>query len=137
HPGHRGYDHLLRRDRFVHQLRWLCHKIDREWSGNPARMSGTHPMKDRFCKRGLAAAAHVSRSFAKHDVGASAAIEFAVVAPLLIVLMIASVDLGMGFYRKMQVQSAAQAGAVYAMLHGFSSSSVTSAVTSATTLSGL
>src|SRR5262249_31016568 len=74
---------------------------------------------------------------AKNDNRGVAAIEFAVIMPVLIILMVASFDLGTGFYRKMQVQNSAQAGAVYAMLHGFSSSSITSAVTSATSFSGI
>jgi len=61
-----------------------------------------------------------------------AAIEFAILAVVLLVLMICVSDIGMGFYRKMQVQNAAQVGAQYAMLHGFSSSSIRAAVTAAT-----
>lgn len=49
----------------------------------------------------------------------AAAIEFAVLAALLLTMMIGTADLGMGFYRKMQVQNAAQAGAQYAMAHAF------------------
>ena len=63
----------------------------------------------------------------------TAAIEFAVIASILVLLMICVVDVGVGFYRKMQVQNAAQAGAQYAMRHGFAASSITSAVTAATT----
>jgi Flp pilus assembly protein TadG len=59
-------------------------------------------------------------------------IEFAVIAPTLVLMLIGVLDLGMGIYRKMQVQNAAQAGAAYAVLHGFTSSSIESAVTSAT-----
>lgn len=66
-----------------------------------------------------------------------AAIEFAIVGPMLVVMMVCTVDLGIGIFRKMQVQNAAQAGAMYAALHGFSSSSITTAVTSATNLSGI
>jgi Flp pilus assembly protein TadG len=62
-----------------------------------------------------------------------AAIEFAVVASVLVLLMICVVDIGMGFYRKMQLQNAAQVGAQYAMRHGFSASSITTAVIAAST----
>jgi Flp pilus assembly protein TadG len=68
-----------------------------------------------------------------------AAIEFAATATALVVMMIGTADFGMGFYRKMQVQNAAQAGARYAMMHQFDSSSISSigqAVTSATAFTG-
>lgn len=66
-----------------------------------------------------------------------AAIEFASIASVLVVMMIGTVDLGMGFYRKMQVQNAAQAGSQYAMAHGFDESKISAAVTSATAFSGV
>jgi Flp pilus assembly protein TadG len=66
-----------------------------------------------------------------------AAIEFAVMAPILMVLFLCTVDLGLGFYRKMQVQNAAQAGAQYAVLNGFKTSGITTAVTSATNYTGI
>jgi Flp pilus assembly protein TadG len=65
------------------------------------------------------------------------AIEFAIVAIVLVVLMVCTVDLGMGFYRKMQVQNAAQAGAQYAAARGFAESSITNAVTAASSFSGI
>ena len=89
-------------------------------------------------KRAIAA---ISRSLvrslvhAKDDIRGVAAIELAIVCPLLAVLMVCTADLGMGIYRNMQVQNAAQAGAAYAMLHGFTSSAISTAVASATSLS--
>jgi Flp pilus assembly protein TadG len=64
-------------------------------------------------------------------------IEFAVIAPTLVLMLICVLDLGMGIYRKMQVQNAAQAGAAYAVLHGFAANSIENAVTSATSFAGL
>jgi Flp pilus assembly protein TadG len=61
-----------------------------------------------------------------------AAVEFAVIAPVLALVMICTVDIGLGFYRKMQVQNAAQAGAEYAATHGFSATAIASAMASAT-----
>jgi len=66
-----------------------------------------------------------------------AAVEFAMVASSLVLMMICVADVGTGFYRRMQVQNAAQSGAQYAMLHGYSSSSITSAVTAATSFAGI
>jgi Flp pilus assembly protein TadG len=65
-----------------------------------------------------------------------AAVELALLSPVLIFTLVATFDIGMGLYREMQVQNAAQAGAQYAIFHGFSSS-LASAVTSATTFSGI
>lgn len=66
-----------------------------------------------------------------------AAVEFAFVVPILALMMVSTIDLGMGFYRKMQVREAAQAGAQWAMLHGFNSTSISTAVTSATSFPGI
>ena len=66
-----------------------------------------------------------------------AAIEFAMVAPTLVILFICTADLSLGIYRKMQVQNAAQSGAAYAMLYGFAPSSISSAVTAATGFSSV
>lgn len=70
------------------------------------------------------------RSFMR-DVGGVAAIEFALVATMLPLMLLCMLDLGIGFYRKMQVQYAAQAGAEYALLHGFNADSISKAVLSA------
>ena len=65
----------------------------------------------------------------------NAAIEFSIAAPVLVIIFVPMIDIGMMVYQQMQVQDAAQAGAQYAMAHGWNSSSVQSAVTSATPLS--
>jgi Flp pilus assembly protein TadG len=79
----------------------------------------------------------------RSDNRAVALIEFAVVMPILVILLLPLVDLGMGFYAKTQVMTAAEAGAQYAFVHGWSGTSTTSqtsilsAVSSATSLSGV
>ena len=65
----------------------------------------------------------------------SAAMEFSIAAPVLAIIFIPLIDIGMGVYQQMQVQDAAQAGAQFAMAHGWNSSAIQSAVTSATGLS--
>jgi Flp pilus assembly protein TadG len=77
--------------------------------------------------------------------GGVSSIEFALTAPLMLILLMPVVDLGMGFYRQMQVTDAAEAGAQYALTNGAaiianfagSVSTIESKVTNATTLSGL
>ncbi len=72
-----------------------------------------------------------------------AMIEFAVVMPILVLLLLPMVDLGMGFYSKTQAMTAAQAGAQYAFVHGWSGTNgnsqtaILAAVSSATALSGI
>jgi Flp pilus assembly protein TadG len=73
----------------------------------------------------------------KNAVDAVAAIEFAIIAPVLVLALICTADLGQGIYRKMQVENAAQAGAEYAVVHGFAASSISNAVTQATSFSGI
>ena len=72
----------------------------------------------------------------RSDRGVSA-VEFALAAPLLATILTVLVDFGMGFYQKMQVEDAAQAGAQYALLYGWDSNAIQNAVTNATPLTGL
>src|SRR5437867_11818042 len=65
----------------------------------------------------------------------AAAVEFAILSSLLVLMMVAVMDLGMGLYRGIQVRNAAQAGAAYAMAKGYNASSITSAVLNATSFS--
>lgn len=66
-----------------------------------------------------------------------AATEFGLIAPMLALLMIGTLDLGLGAYRDMQVQNAAQAGSQYAVAHGFDAGAMSSAITTATSLAGI
>jgi Flp pilus assembly protein TadG len=68
--------------------------------------------------------------------GASA-IEFAIIAPVLIVAAVCTIDVGMGFYRNLQVQSAAHIGGQYAALHGYDATNISTAITNATSYSGI
>jgi len=67
----------------------------------------------------------------------NAAIEFALATPILTGLLVPVADLGMAFSQQLQVQEAAQAGAQYALLHGFNNTAISNAVSNATTLPGV
>lgn len=67
----------------------------------------------------------------------TSAIEFGIIAPMLVAVMVPLIDLGLGFYQKMQVEDAAQAGAQYAMAHGWNSTAIQNAVSAATGIAGL
>jgi len=71
------------------------------------------------------------------DVRGVAAIELAIIAPILAGMIVCTVDLGLGIYCKMRVQNAAQAGAQYAAINGFDSNGISNAVLSATNSPGL
>ena len=68
---------------------------------------------------------------------ANAAVEMALIAPALVLLLIGLADYGTLIYRRMQVQYAAQAGADFAMRNGFNSGAIASAVTGASSFAGL
>ncbi len=69
---------------------------------------------------------------AARDSRGVAAIEFGIMVPLLSLMVVSVTDIGLAVYRKMQVENAAQAGAQYAIIHGFDTTGISSAVTSAT-----
>jgi Flp pilus assembly protein TadG len=74
--------------------------------------------------------------FAKAD-GGAAAIEFAIMGAALCMLVVGIGDLGLGFYSYMQVQNSAQVGAEYAAVHGFNATNISTAVTNATSTTGI
>ncbi len=65
------------------------------------------------------------------------AVEFALLAGILGTLLLGVLDFGIGFWEKMEVENAARAGAEYAVKNGYGATSIQSAVTSATSLSGI
>ncbi|WP_411339215.1 TadE/TadG family type IV pilus assembly protein [Sphingopyxis sp. J-6] len=72
----------------------------------------------------------------RHRAGASG-VEFALVLPILIALLIGTIDLGAMAWTKMEVQAAARAGANYALVNatkGFDAVKIQAAATSATNL---
>jgi len=67
-----------------------------------------------------------------------AAIEFAMVSPMLIILLTGVVELGMAGFQAMQVQSAVEAGALYAAQNGAGNlSAIALAVVNATGTAGI
>ncbi|MDE2183979.1 MAG: pilus assembly protein [Alphaproteobacteria bacterium] len=67
----------------------------------------------------------------------AAAIEFAIIGSVLVMLLVCGVDFGLAFYSDMQVQASAEAGAQYAALHGYNSSAVSTAAVDATPTMGI
>ena len=67
----------------------------------------------------------------------TAAIEFGLVGTMLSLLLLGLIDFGMGYWEQIQVGNAARAGAEYAIFNGWASSGITTAVTSATSLSSI
>jgi len=73
---------------------------------------------------------------ARHRRG-TAAIEFALILPIIALLFTALFDLGYLAYETMEVQAAAEAGAQYAAKNTWNAGAITAAVTSATGMSGI
>jgi Flp pilus assembly protein TadG len=67
----------------------------------------------------------------RRDEGSSA-VEFALVAPFLILMVVGTVDYGFASYQRMAAQHAAQVGAQQAALHGFDQTAIVNAVEGAT-----
>jgi Flp pilus assembly protein TadG len=61
----------------------------------------------------------------------SMAVEFALIAPVLIAIMVPVIDISVAIYTRMQVQNAAQAGAEYALAKGWNQTNVQNAITNA------
>jgi Flp pilus assembly protein TadG len=70
--------------------------------------------------------------------GGNAAIEFALLAPVLLTLLTGIAELGMAGYQAMQVQAAVAAGVIYAAGNGWTNTgAINTAVTSATGTAGI
>ena len=67
----------------------------------------------------------------------TAAIEFALVAPLLILLLVGTTELGLAIRDADRAQQAAAAGAAYAVEHGWDSAGIAAAVTSGSSAKGV
>ena len=70
----------------------------------------------------------------------TAGIEFAIIGGVFSAMMVVSGDLGLAYYANMQVQTAAQVGAQYAVVNGskaFNSTAISNAVASATSTTGI
>lgn len=65
------------------------------------------------------------------------AIEFAVIAPVMIGLFISIADFGLGLYTQVQLANAAQSGAAYAMQKGYNSDTMKTVAQASTRLTGV
>jgi TadE-like protein len=66
-----------------------------------------------------------------------AAIELAMVSPLVVAGVLGAGELGISIFRDMQVSFAAQAGADFALAHGFNATKVSNAIVTATTYTAI
>jgi Flp pilus assembly protein TadG len=65
------------------------------------------------------------------------AVELGLIAPVLLIMLLGVLDFGLAFWEKMEIGSAADAGAQWAMSNSFDQNTVTNIVQSATNLSGV
>ena len=75
--------------------------------------------------------------FGRRNESGTAAIEFALFLPFLLLLLGGIVELGFSAYEAMQVSNAVDAGALYAAKNGWNSASIVSATVSGAASSGL
>lgn len=68
----------------------------------------------------------------RRDASGASAAEFALVLPIMTVLLFGAVDVSGLAWAQMQVGAAARAGSTYALTHGYDVTAITSAVTGAT-----
>ncbi len=71
---------------------------------------------------------------ARRNIDGVTAIEFAMIAPILIGLAIATVDLGLGVYTDTQLANAAHSGASYAVQYSYDPNAMTAAAQASTSL---
>ena len=74
---------------------------------------------------------------AASNTSGAVAVEFGFMVPVFALMVVSVIDIGLGVYRKMQVEDAAQAGVQYAIAHGFDANAISNAVTSATNSSAI
>ena len=77
--------------------------------------------------------AHRNSLWCRGDSG-TAAIEFGLFLPFLLLLLTGTVELGLSMYEAMQVSNAVEAGALYAAKNGFNAANISAATTGASTL---
>jgi Flp pilus assembly protein TadG len=73
----------------------------------------------------------------RRDKSGVTAVEFAIIAPLLIGMMMTIADLGLAIYTDVQLANAAQAGATYAMQKGYDGAGMTTVAQASTRLTGV
>ena len=73
----------------------------------------------------------------RREQAGATAVEFAVIAPILIAMMIGIVDYGLGLYTDTQLANAAQAAVDYAMQKGYDAAAMTTVAQSSTRLTGI
>lgn len=72
--------------------------------------------------------------FGRGSESGTAAIEFGLFLPFLLILLTGTVELGFAMYEAMQVSNAVEAGALYAAKNGFNAANIRAATTGASTL---
>lgn len=73
----------------------------------------------------------------RRDPSGTAAIEFGLAIPFLLILLTGVTELGFAIYQSMQVQNAAEAGALYASQNDWDATAVANAVVNATDTTGI
>jgi Flp pilus assembly protein TadG len=73
----------------------------------------------------------------RHGVRGTAAIEFALIIPFLLIILVGLTEVGLFAYQGMQVQNAVEAGAIYVAKKGWNAAGISSAVMNASGTEGI
>src|SRR4051812_38217636 len=73
-------------------------------------------------------------AYLRRDIAGVTAVEFAMIVPIMALMFVGIADLGIGIFTDMEVQNAAQYGTEYALLKGYDSAAIVTAVTGSTSL---
>jgi Flp pilus assembly protein TadG len=84
----------------------------------------------------MAATAPRTKKLRRAEAG-TAALEFGLAAPLLLIMLMGLVELGSTMYQTMQVYNAVEAGALYAAKNGYDAAAISTAVVNATGTPGI
>jgi Flp pilus assembly protein TadG len=99
---------------------------------------GRAVIQSRSCQPAIAmpqpaALARFAHRLLRHR-GGAAGVEFALLLPTLVILLIGALDVGTLTFQEMQVTAAAHAGAQYALRNGWNQTGIQNAVVNATSL---
>ncbi len=115
------------------KMPWSVVNCRWRWRDAPVRPKADRGFLVLFCKNELSFPP--AFMFARDG---NAAVELALLSPLLVILLTGTIALGLGVYQAMQVQAAAEAGALYAANNGTANlAAIEAAVTNATGTPGI
>lgn len=108
------------------------------WPGTRVRVRSGQPKEQRKRRTMIARPHSIEANPRQRGCDGVAAIEFAAIAPILLVLLTGVGEVGIAAHQRLQVEAAAEAGALYAVRHGdVDLTAIGTAVVNGTSTSGI